>query len=137
MTRWQSRHSRSTHSPVWRETLFPSENGRYAFDSPGLPFAEEDGVEPEGFDRGLYAARFQGVVDTAPFNADIQFLIARGPDRNPIVAPTLVPSLIPVYYGSRTYGAGLRAVANEDKLGHFLSTAHAQSRGRLQGPLQL
>ena len=112
--------------PVWRETAFPTEDSRFSFDRPGLPFVEEAGFEPEGSDRGLYAARLQSTLNTRPANADLQLLVAHGPERGPLAVSDVAPDgsdrLIPVYFGGRTYGAGLRAVPNDDVLGHFLAT---------------
>ena len=110
--------------PVWRETLFPTEDGRFSFGSPGLPFEEDQGLEPEGSERGLYAARFQSTFQSSPLNADLQLLVAHGPERGPtaVVDPLPTPRLIPVYHGARTFGLGVRAVPNEDALGHFLAT---------------
>ncbi|MEM7305291.1 MAG: hypothetical protein AAF682_01410 [Planctomycetota bacterium] len=111
--------------PTWRETRFPGEDSRFSFDQPGMPFVEEDGLEPSGSERGLYAARFQSTLTTGPANADLQLLVARGPERGPLAVPdpgAAAPQLVPAYYGARTFGAGLRAVPNEDVLGHFLAT---------------
>ena len=107
--------------PVFRETRFSTENQRFALGSSSLPFDEDGGFEPSGSDRALLALRLQSTLETAPLDADLQLILARGPERVPTL---LVDSgeLLPVYYGGRTVGAGLRAVPNEDVLGSFLAS---------------
>ncbi len=109
--------------PVWRETLFPPENQRFSFDSDVAEFDENDGFEPSGIEeRGFVGARFQHTLTTRPVNADLQYLVARGPGRTPSLAFAADGDLVPVYFGETTAGLGFRAVPNEDVLGQFLST---------------
>ncbi len=107
--------------PVFRPTRFPTQDDRFAFGTESAAFDEDAGFQPGGAERGLYALRYQSTLNTAPFNADLQLLAARGPDRFPNLMP-LAAGLVPVYHGAASYGGGLRAVPNEDVLGHFLST---------------
>jgi hypothetical protein len=108
--------------PVWQATPFPENGSRFGFNQPGVTFDEDGGFEPDGFDRGMYATRFQSTMSTGPMNADVQFLAARGPDRSPGIALNSAGALAPAYYGSMTTGFGLRAVPNQNYLGEFLST---------------
>ena len=108
--------------PVWRETLFPTEDQRFAFDSGLAAFDPDSGFEPEGSERGFYAARFASTLSTAPVNADIQFLLSRGPERTPSVITNGAGDLVPAYFGASTLGVGFRAVPNQDVAGQFLST---------------
>ncbi len=108
--------------PVWQATPFPANDARFGFDVPGASFDEDAGFEPDGFDRGMYATRFQSTLTTGPMNADVQVLAARGPDRSPGIALNTAGDLAPAYYGALTTGFGLRAVPNQDVLGEFLST---------------
>lgn len=104
--------------PVFRETRFATEDQRFGFPN----FEEDDGFEPSGGERGLYAIRFQSTLDTAPLNADIQVLVARGPERLPVIFARSPVEMVPAYYGATTVGAGFRAVPNEDVLGSFLAS---------------
>ena len=71
--------------PVWRPTLFPPPNQRFSFDTATAAFDEDAGFEPDGAERGMYAARFANTLTTAPVNADLQFLVSRGPERTPSI----------------------------------------------------
>ncbi|MFT5151809.1 MAG: hypothetical protein ACI841_001796, partial [Planctomycetota bacterium] len=108
--------------PIWQATPFPTENQRFGFASESLSFDEDAGFEPEGLDRALFATRFQSTLTTDPLNADLQLLVAHGPERMPSIAVGRGGVLAPAYYGATTFGAGLRAVPNQDVLGEFLST---------------
>ena len=108
--------------PLFRPMEFPPDNGRWSFDQPGLPFDEDDRFDPSGFENGFYALRFTGTVDTKPINADVQAIVATGPERFPAFIPNADASrLIPVYYGVHTFGVGFRAVPNEAALGAQLA----------------
>ncbi len=99
--------------PSFRRTRFPSEASRFSLANQGLTFDEDGGGTPHGAERVLYAARAQGTLRSAPFNADLQFLIARGPDRFPLIQMA-GGELSPFYFGTTTVGGGVRAVPNED-----------------------
>ncbi len=110
--------------PVFRETPFPTGANRFNFDQSSLAFDDDNSFDPDGFEEGLYAIRFQASLYSGPINADIQTLVSRGPERFPsfsIRATGGVPLAQPAYFGAWTFGAGLRAVANEDTLGAFLA----------------
>ena len=110
--------------PDYRMPGWPDDDDRFAFDSIAGLFLENDGFEPDGHEELFAAARFTTTVSTAPFNADLQLLAARGPERQPTIAFVGGPgsAVYPVAFGVTTVGGGLRAVANEDVAGHFLST---------------
>ena len=112
--------------PLFCAPRFAAGESRFSFDRPGLAFDEDDGFEPNGFEQGFYAARFTSTLDTSPFNADVQVVVARGPERTPtfgglIGKITKTAVARPVYFGATTIGAGLRAVPNEDVAGSFLA----------------
>lgn len=107
--------------PVWQPTLFPTDDQRFGFGSNALPFDESSGFTPSGSDRGFYAARLAATLTTGPVNADLQMLVADGPDRTPGLFLS-GGGLQPAYFGSTTVGMGFRAVPNQDVAGDFLST---------------
>lgn len=107
--------------PVFRRTLYPTEDSRFSLGSPGLPFDEDGGEVPEESEASMFAARFQSTLTSAPANADLQLLLARGPDHFPLLMAS-GGELVPFYFGNTTIGGGLRAVPNEDALGALLST---------------
>ena len=107
--------------PVFQRTRFAPEDQRFSFDTRTTSFDEDSGFEPEGSERPFWAVRGRATLDTAPFNADIDVVAARGPERFPTVAPIVAGSLAPAYFGANTLGVGLRAVPNERALGEFLS----------------
>lgn len=107
--------------PLFQETRFPTDDQRFGFGSPALPFDEDGGFEPDGGEQAFFAVRAQSTLETAPVNADLQAVVAYGPDRNPQFAP-LAGALRPVYHGARTIGVGARAVPNEDFAGALLAS---------------
>jgi len=90
--------------PVWRATMFPTENSRYA-----LPLDEEALVRPD-FANGFFGAvRADATLSTSVGSADVQIVGARGPERMPNFG--FGPQgLVPQYYGSWVAGGGFRAV---------------------------
>ncbi|MFT7462679.1 MAG: hypothetical protein ACI9EF_001021 [Pseudohongiellaceae bacterium] len=110
--------------PEFRFPNFPDDDGRFSFDGLAGTFFENDGFEPHGHEEIFVASRFNATLETAPFNADVQLLAARGPERSPTIAFVAGPgsAVIPVAYGVNTIGGGFRAVANEDALGHLLAS---------------
>ena len=122
--------------PVFRETLFAPEDQRQGFDSATQPFDENGGRQPEGFDRGLYAARFQSTLTSDVAGADLSVIASRGPSRTPFVSD-LAGTLVPAYYGAATFGAGLRAVPNEEAAGSFLSALTLKAEVVYTGPYSL
>ena len=108
--------------PFFRETPFPTEGSRFSFAGSGLTFEETPGLTPHGSERTLIATRLQSTLRTSAFNADLQLLLARGPERFPLVLPSGASTLAPFYYGAVTTGGGLRAVPNAKVLGSFLAT---------------
>lgn len=108
--------------PVFRTTLFPPDDQRFGFGNDLVPFKEERGFEPEDAEEGLYAIRLQSTLETAPVNADLQLMAARGPERMPTFLLNPAGWLVPAYYGMTAVGGGFRAVPNEDVLGSFLAS---------------
>jgi hypothetical protein len=108
--------------PVWQATPFLPDSQRFGFGSDTQPFEPDQGFEPSGSDRGFYAVRFGSTLDSAPFNADIQFLASSGPERFPVVVADPSGARVPVYFAATTLGVGFRAVPNRDVAGAFLST---------------
>ncbi|MEM8712355.1 MAG: hypothetical protein AAGG01_15495, partial [Planctomycetota bacterium] len=104
--------------PLFRTTPFPPEDQRFSL---GPGFDDGNGFEPTGLEQSFVAARFQSTLKTGFADADIQAVVAHGPER----VPTFFASglaLQPAYFGITTVGAGFRAVPNEDVAGRFLST---------------
>jgi hypothetical protein len=61
------------------------------------------------------AARVEHTLNTSPFNADVSYLFARGPAREPYFVPRVGENgaeILPEYYGQWVGGLGLRAVPN-------------------------
>lgn len=109
--------------PVFRRTPFPGEQHRFGVGNSTLLFFEKDGFEPASGEDKFYAIRFQSTLNTSAFNADVQFIAAHGPDRDPLIGLFEQGSyLAPVYFGSDNIGAGIRAIPNQDMFGHFLAT---------------
>ena len=71
----------------------------------------------------MFAARGQATLTMSPANADVQFVVARGPERFPVfgVNPNGRggANLNPIYYGAWTIGGGVRAVPNADLLADY------------------
>ena len=107
--------------PVFQRTRFAPEDQRFSFDTPTTAFDEDSGFEPSGSERPFWALRGRATLDTTPFNADVDVVAARGPERFPTVTPIPGGDLAPAYFGANTFGFGLRAVPNESALGEFLS----------------
>jgi len=123
--------------PVFRRMGIAPEKGRFSFDQPGLPFDEDGGFEPAGFESGLYAMRFTGTADTQPVNADLQVIASAGPERFPAIVPDpnpLVSRSVPVYYGVGTFGVGFRAVPNEAALGAQLAKLTLKAEATYKRP---
>lgn len=105
--------------PIFRETPFPTRDQRFGF---GTNFEDDRGFEPDGLEQALVAARFQSTLQTPFADADVQALVARGPERVPTLFADGGGDLRPAYFGVTTVGAGFRAVPNEEVAGRFLST---------------
>ncbi len=102
--------------PVFRPAELPPEEGRWE-----LPAVNEGAAfEPTGSESVFYALRATGTLSTGPANADVQLVLARGPEHQPTFLASGT-SLIPVYYGATTVGLGFRAVPNAAMLGDALS----------------
>ncbi|MFT5284229.1 MAG: hypothetical protein ACI8TQ_000385 [Planctomycetota bacterium] len=107
--------------PVFRRTPFATDDSRFSISSLGMPFDEEGGEIPTGIEGALFGVRLQSTLQTRAANADLQFLVARGPEHMPVIGPR-GGELVPFYFGTTTVGGGLRLVPNSDVLGDFLST---------------
>ncbi|MCZ6445612.1 MAG: hypothetical protein O6758_05450 [Planctomycetota bacterium] len=107
--------------PTFERTRYAPRGQRFHPAPVGFSFTET-GIDPRGSDRTLWALRYQSTLDTPLFNSDIQLLASRGPDRSPPIHLIADGILAPVYQDVQTTGFGLRAVPNEARLGHFLST---------------
>ena len=114
--------------PVFRRALFPGDESRWSFDprsqdGPPAPRLDERlGDEPDGDDRLFWALRAQSTLTTAPVNADLQVVLARGPDRFPLfeaVPGTNGGVVAPTYFGTTTVGGGVRAVPNLEALADY------------------
>lgn len=103
--------------PVFRETPFAPRKQRFGV---GGFFDVDDSFRPTGLEQAFFAARYNSTLATSFADADVQVLVARGPERVPTFIPG--PTLRPAYFGVTTVGAGIRAVPNEDVAGEFLST---------------
>lgn len=106
--------------PVWQSTPFAPEDQRYAIALGPLQLDEDAAFDPSGEDRLFGGVRAQATLSTAPFNADVQAVVSHGPGRFPAVG-LVGGALAPVYYGATVFGAGIRAVPNEDVLGAALA----------------
>ena len=107
--------------PVWRATEFASDDQRFAFGNEMVPFDEDRGFEPSGAERSFVALRFQHTLNSGPANADVQFLLSRGPERTPQLFQPDAGTLAPAYFGAFAAGFGFRAVPNADVAGAWLS----------------
>ncbi len=110
--------------PLWRETQFPTDTQRFGFSSATTRFRADLAQGPEDIDRMMMAIRFDHTLSTKLFSADMQYLVARGPDRAPLVdilpdETSGVVELIPHYYGFWVLGGGLRAVPQAEGWSKF------------------
>lgn len=109
--------------PTHRTTNFPTRRNRFSFATPPNELREDLADRPNGFDRWFLAMRGQATLSTTPANADVQFAIARGPDRFPLFTQNAATgggiNQIPNYYGMWTVGGGLRAVPNAESLAAY------------------
>lgn len=106
--------------PVWQRTPFAPEDQRFAIAAGPLELDEDASFDPSGEERIFAGVRAQSTLSTAPFNADLQAVVAHGPGRFPGVG-VVGGALAPVYFGATVIGAGIRAVPNEDVLGAALA----------------
>ncbi len=108
--------------PLFRTTPFPPRDQRFSL---GDAFTESDGFQPTGIEQAFVAGRFQSTLQTSFADADIQAVVAHGPERVPTfftVGAGGVGGIQPAYFGITTFGAGFRAVPDEGAAGQFLST---------------
>lgn len=102
--------------PVFQTAELPTAQSRFSFATPPDRLREDLADDPDGFDRWFFAVRTSSTLTTAPANADVQLVAARGPERFPDFAVTPNPAggvdLVPVHYGTWTLGGGFRAVPN-------------------------
>lgn len=102
--------------PWFRELDFPSEHSRMRPAPPGGVLAPAEAERPDGADGVLLALRAEHTLATPWLNADLQYVVARGPAHVPTigVAPQDDGSLhfVPEYFGTWTIGGGFRAVPN-------------------------
>ena len=109
--------------PLWRETVFPTDSNRFSFSQLPFELQEEDDDRPPDDERLFLAARAQHTLSTGPANADVQYVVARGPERFPFFSAVPRPGgtvdLFPQYYGTWTAGGGVRAVPNADGWSEF------------------
>ncbi|MEO1699383.1 MAG: hypothetical protein AAFU73_18985 [Planctomycetota bacterium] len=106
--------------PVWQATPFAPEDQRFAIGTGDGVLDGDRSFDPRGEDRLFAGLRGQATLSTAPFNADVQAVVAHGPGRFPAVG-VVGGAFLPVYYGATTIGAGVRAVPNEAALGSELA----------------
>lgn len=107
--------------PVWRPTEFAPEDQRFAFGNETTRFDEDQAFEPDGAERSFFALRLAHTLSTGPVNADVQYLVARGPERFPTLYQPDPTLFVPAYYGVNSMGIGFRAVPNGDVAGDFLA----------------
>jgi hypothetical protein len=103
--------------PVWRKTPLPRGGNRFSLESSGTTLREGRAREPGGFDSLFTALRLEHTLNSTLFNADVQYVIAKGPDRMPLLLPMPGASgidLEPTYTELLTLGGGVRAVPNLD-----------------------
>jgi len=102
--------------PVWRETPFPTDASRFSFrfsfSQQGGKLSDEDIPRLEIADATLGALRLEHTLSTRLFNADMQYIVARGPERFPTFTEELVSR--PEYFGMTVVGGGFRAIPNVD-----------------------
>ena len=123
--------------PIWQETLFAPDDQRLSFGVEGAEFDEDRGFEPQGLQRGFYAARYKSTLNAASFSADLQGLVARGPERLPTILVDPNGFFVPAYYGTLTVGGGFRAVPKADVAGHFLSKLTFKAEVAYKNPYDL
>ena len=119
--------------PVFRRTPFPSDQSRFSLSGLGMTFDEDAGLAPHGTEGVLYATRLQSTLQSRLANADLQLLVARGPEHMPVVVP-VGGKLVPVYFGTTTIGGGIRLVPNSAALGDFLSTLTLKAEVAFKNP---
>lgn len=105
--------------PWFQRTRFSPNKQRLSVGSDAAAFKEGQGFEPDDEEAHFYALRYQSTLNTKLFNADIQLIASRGADRSPLIRRLNANALVPVYYGNRVFGAGMRAVSNTDSLAGF------------------
>ncbi len=102
--------------PVWRPTELPTDDSRFSLSQSGAVFRDDMAVEPDGVDEVLVGARVEHTLTTDTANADVQYVVTRGPERMPGLVPMPLPdggvALAPEYHGVTTAGLGFRAVPN-------------------------
>jgi hypothetical protein len=102
--------------PWFRELDFPTTDNRISFAPPLGEFRPQDTARPGIADALFAAVRFDHTLSTRWFNADLQYIGARGPTRFPTLGayPQADGSLhiVPEYFGVWTAGGGFRAVPN-------------------------
>ena len=108
--------------PLWRETPFPTKSSRFSFSQNGPRFRDKNIERLDVIDGGLAAIRFEHTLDTGLVNADMQYIVARGPDRSPTFIfgeDSRGPFLRPEYFGTWVGGGGFRAIPNADGFSKF------------------
>lgn len=102
--------------PLFRETDFPSEGSRMRPRPPGGVLVPAKGVRPDGAEALLAAIRAEHTLSTPWLNADVQYILARGPSHAPALGVLPQPDgslqFAPDYFGTYTVGGGFRAVPN-------------------------
>ena len=112
--------------PYWRPTDFPTRDSRFAvaFPAPiiGPLFLDDAAATRPDLENATFTAlRLEHTLNTSTVNADLQYIVARGPGRFPSIAPDFTPPfrLVPEYYGELTVGAGFRAVPGGEALAPY------------------
>lgn len=101
-----------------RELPTPTPASRLAEGGATAAFA--GATRPEGRDELLLALRAQAIWSAPAMNADLQLVVAKGPERGPGFALGRGGFQVG-YYGARTVGFGIRAVPNEAVMGRRAS----------------
>ncbi len=108
--------------PVFRRARWAPEGLRLAPVVPGGRFDEDGGFDPRGNDRLFVAVRVESTWSSAWADADVQALVAHGPDRTPGLTEDTDAVLRPAYHGLSSIGFGARVVPNADVAGSVLAS---------------
>ena len=103
--------------PVWRKTPFPTDSSRYSFSQTGIDFRDDNVDRLDAGDGTMVALRLDHTLNTPLINADLQYIVSRGPDRSPTFFEGLdgkQPFFSPDYFGTWVFGGGFRATPNVD-----------------------
>lgn len=96
----------------------PPPSARSRLSEGGTTAALSSALRPEGSDQVLYGMRAQATWSNPKFRADVQAVVAKGPERSPGFVLNQAGFSVG-YYGARTLGFGIRAVPEAKYFGRW------------------